>query len=86
MIPRVLEQFAGHAPDRIWLATTDADSRVPGSWLQDQLAFARRGFDAVAGTVRVHDWSGYTQQFVDAFMSRFSSGFAIPIATRSRMR
>lgn len=37
-----------------WLAATDADTRVPSTWLVDQLAF---GTDAVCGTVAVDDWS-----------------------------
>ncbi len=39
-----------------WLATTDADSVVPPDWLAVQLGLARRGADAVAGTVRVDSW------------------------------
>ncbi|MBU1360404.1 MAG: glycosyltransferase [Gammaproteobacteria bacterium] len=37
-----------------WLAFTDADTRVSGSWLVDQLALQ---VDAVCGTVDVDDWS-----------------------------
>ncbi|XVV16954.1 glycosyltransferase [Actinoplanes sp. CA-131856] len=40
----------------LWLATTDADSRVPPGWLEWQLAHARAGADLVMGTVRVDDW------------------------------
>jgi glycosyltransferase involved in cell wall biosynthesis len=43
--------------DRLWLASTDADSQVPQGWLADQLAHARRGADAVAGMVSVANWS-----------------------------
>ncbi|MBV8541580.1 MAG: glycosyltransferase [Pseudonocardiales bacterium] len=43
--------------DRVWLASTDADSQVPKGWLADQLAHARHGADAVAGMVCVCDWS-----------------------------
>lgn len=45
-------------PAEIWLATTDADTLVPPDWLRRQAACASRGWDAVAGTVRVADWSG----------------------------
>ena len=41
---------------RRWYATTDADSRVPRSWLTDQLALARAGADVVAGLVEVDAW------------------------------
>lgn len=41
--------------DEIWLASTDADTRPPSSWLRVQLDWARRGFDAVAGLVELDD-------------------------------
>ncbi|MET0767718.1 MAG: glycosyltransferase [Aeromicrobium sp.] len=37
--------------DRLWFATTDADSRVPRDWLTAQLAAAHRGGDLYVGTV-----------------------------------
>lgn len=43
--------------DRLWLATTDADSQVPPDWLIRQLAHVRLGAEVVVGTVRVADWS-----------------------------
>jgi hypothetical protein len=46
-------------PARLWLATTDADTVVPPGWLARQLAHAVAGWDAVAGTVEVTDWSGH---------------------------
>ncbi|MDI5968866.1 glycosyltransferase [Streptomyces sp. SL13] len=39
-----------------WIATTDADSRVPPDWLAHQLAQAAHGWDAVVGTVDVTVW------------------------------
>lgn len=41
-----------------WLATTDADSRVPARWLAHQLEEFALGVDAWAGTVVVTDWEG----------------------------
>ena len=41
--------------DRIWIASTDADSAVPPNWLITQLAFARNGVDLVLGTVQPDD-------------------------------
>lgn len=35
----------------VWIASTDADTTVPESWLADQLRFADVGYDAVAGLV-----------------------------------
>lgn len=55
----------------MWLATTDADSRVPVRWLTRQIAWAGDGWDAVAGTVRVHDWSGHPPGVREAFETRY---------------
>ncbi|MGH8922621.1 MAG: glycosyltransferase [Actinomycetes bacterium] len=56
--------------DRLWLATTDADSQVPHGWLVNQLAHARRGVDAVAGMVGVTDWSEHARITVECFRRR----------------
>ncbi len=45
------------ARSELWLATTDADSRVPVDWLTHQVQLARDGADVVLGTVDVLDWS-----------------------------
>jgi glycosyltransferase involved in cell wall biosynthesis len=45
-----------------WLATTDADSRVPPDWLTGQLRYARAGAELVVGTVDVSDWSAHSAQ------------------------
>ncbi len=42
---------AGLADERVWLAHTDADTRVPPSWLTTQLALAAEGADLVVGSV-----------------------------------
>ena len=43
----------------MWLATTDADSTVPGAWLEYQIAQRARGIEAWTGTVVVdRDASG----------------------------
>ncbi|WP_293004508.1 glycosyltransferase [Mycobacterium sp.] len=42
---------AGIPADAVWLANTDADTIVPGSWLTTQWQFANTGADAVIGTV-----------------------------------
>lgn len=41
--------------DELWLACTDADSRVPRTWLRDQRELADRGLDLVLGTVEPVD-------------------------------
>ena len=53
---RPAERVVGLAADRVWLASTDADSRVPAGWLTRQVRHAAAGWDAVAGVVRVDEW------------------------------
>ncbi|MYW03889.1 glycosyltransferase, partial [Streptomyces sp. SID3343] len=60
-----------HDARGLWLATTDADSRVPAEWLTRQIAWAGRGWDAVAGTVRVRDWSRHPPGAQEAFEAHY---------------
>lgn len=55
----VLDTAAGWGVDvaDVWLATTDADCRVPRDWLVEQLRHRAEGARAVVGTVDVADWS-----------------------------
>jgi glycosyltransferase involved in cell wall biosynthesis len=39
--------------NRCWMANTDADSKVPKTWLDEQLILAEQGIQAIAGTVAV---------------------------------
>jgi glycosyltransferase involved in cell wall biosynthesis len=55
----------------LWLATTDADSRVPPDWLTWQLEHARAGADLVAGTVEVDDWSGWPGPMPSRYQRRY---------------
>jgi glycosyltransferase involved in cell wall biosynthesis len=54
-----------------WLATTDADSRVPPDWLLGQLESWARPADARVGAVYVEDWSehaaGARHWFADVY-------------------
>jgi glycosyltransferase involved in cell wall biosynthesis len=61
------------APERLWLATTDADSVVPAGWLADQLRLAEAGWEAVVGTVTVADWTGHADGVVTEFTRRYGS-------------
>jgi glycosyltransferase involved in cell wall biosynthesis len=54
----VLARFADVAAADVWLACTDADSRVPPQWLTLHLTAAEAGADAVVGMVTVDDWEG----------------------------
>jgi glycosyltransferase involved in cell wall biosynthesis len=55
----------------LWLATTDADSVVPSDWIDRQLSHARRGAQAVIGTVRVADWSAHPASTADRYALRY---------------
>lgn len=56
---KVLEHWADINSTRIWLATTDADSRVPKEWLRTQVLQHEAGVDLWCGRVSVLDWSSY---------------------------
>jgi glycosyltransferase involved in cell wall biosynthesis len=63
--------------DKVWLATTDADSTVRSHWLARQLRWRDRGFAGVAGTIRVDSWKQYaphTRGRFRAHMSRLGTG------------
>lgn len=55
----LLAQSSRWDPSRIWLATTDADSRVPRDWLAAQVSQHEAGVDHWSGRVSVADWSGH---------------------------
>jgi glycosyltransferase involved in cell wall biosynthesis len=61
----------GPGPRPGWLATTDADSRVPPDWLLAQLEAWNRPADARVGAVYVEDWSeqgpGAPRWFADVY-------------------
>ena len=59
------------AAEQVWLAHTDADTQVPGSWLADQLAHAAAGAHAVTGRVQVHDWGGHTSETAGRFLHHY---------------
>ncbi|SDO77037.1 Glycosyltransferase like family 2 [Klenkia soli] len=64
---------AGTRPARVWVASTDADSRVPADWLALQRAAAESGVDAVLGLVRVEDWTGHPPHVAAAFAHAYDS-------------
>ena len=54
----LLAHWSRIIPAKIWLATTDADSRVPLDWLASQVIQHDTGVDHWSGRVSVDDWSG----------------------------
>jgi glycosyltransferase involved in cell wall biosynthesis len=59
----------GESARNLWLATTDADTTVPPDWFAHQLAWRAQGFDALAGTVQVMDWSGHSESRRASFLA-----------------
>jgi glycosyltransferase involved in cell wall biosynthesis len=70
----LLRLTAGADPTATWLATTDADTVVPPSWLQRHVGHADQGWDVVLGTVTVADWSEHPPHVSAAFAARYETG------------
>lgn len=71
-----LMALAGVDASSTWLATTDADSTVPASWLAFQLAHAEDGVEAVFGAGRIDDWSEWPAGSREAYEREYArSGF-----------
>jgi hypothetical protein len=69
-------------PADVWLATTDADTLIPPSRLRQQAHYAGRGWDAVAGTIRVTDWTGLHPRAISRFREHYDRGHGrIPTCT-----
>lgn len=68
---RALELFADVPTDRLWLASTDADSQVPTDWLAVQLGLAADGWEATVGTVDVEDWSEHVGETRSAWLAGY---------------
>ncbi len=49
----VLARFQTYPASRVWIANTDADSRVSSDWISRQLQLASSGYCGVAGIVRI---------------------------------
>lgn len=60
-------------PRDVWIANTDADSRVPRGWLVHQLADAANGADVVVGTVRP-DFAELTDAQIRAWTAAHDPG------------
>jgi hypothetical protein len=73
-VREVLRRTGRLDPADVWLATTDADTRVPACWLREHVRRGNQGWDAVAGTVRVADWSGYRPAVRSLFRTRYGTG------------
>jgi glycosyltransferase involved in cell wall biosynthesis len=72
-VREVLRRTTGQDPAHVWVATTDADTSVSARWLRQQVRYGNQGWDAVAGTVRVADWSGYRPEVPSLFRDRYGT-------------
>jgi len=70
-VAALLGHFGDVERSSLWLATTDADTRVAPEWLAHQVALANAGADAVAGTVEVADWSAHPHHVPRRFRLRY---------------
>lgn len=71
-IEELLVRLAHRDPRDIWIATTDADTRVPPDWLCDQIRLADAGSDVVVGTIAVDDWSEWPSEVRLGFERRYA--------------
>jgi len=69
----VLRHLSSVDPARVWVATTDADSVVPGHWLATQLALAASGADGVAGGIVVDGWHEHASRVRDSYLALLRS-------------
>jgi hypothetical protein len=69
----LLALFAAIDPAEVWIATTDADSRVPSHWLCTQLAAHERGADAWAGRVSVTEWPHHRRASAAAWQRAYDA-------------
>lgn len=69
----VLQEFADVGFEFVWIATTDADSRVPAEWLRRQVARHDRGADAWAGRVAVDDWPPHRRHVADLWQRLYDA-------------
>jgi hypothetical protein len=68
----LLAAESGRPGATVWIASTDADSRVPPDWLARQVTLADAGADAVAGTILVDDWHQQPPGTRDLFLTRYA--------------
>jgi len=68
----LLDRWPSAPVDAIWLATTDADSEVPGDWLTAQLRARAEGAHIWVGRVQVRSWSDRLEGTADEWQRRYA--------------
>ena len=66
----LLDHWSADPVDTVWLATTDADSEVPGDWLTAQLHARAAGADVWLGRVQVRSWGDRSEGTADEWRRR----------------
>ena len=74
----VLRRHSPASPSTLWLASTDADSRVPDHWLILQIELAANGAELVLGTVTVEDWTDHPAQSASLWAAGYEAGDGHP--------
>jgi hypothetical protein len=75
------EALRAHGPSdasSLWLASTDADSRVPVNWLTRQVELSDRGAEVVLGTVTVDDWTGHPEHVAQRWAATYDTADGHP--------
>jgi cellulose synthase/poly-beta-1,6-N-acetylglucosamine synthase-like glycosyltransferase len=67
----VIARFGKARPRRVWLANTDADTRVPADWLQRHLDHADDGASAVAGIVQLDAADGLREDLLRLYRTTY---------------
>jgi hypothetical protein len=65
---RYAKSALGGAGERIWYATTDADTEVSGEWLVRQMGHEA---DMVLGVVRVGQWRHHSDEVAERYEARY---------------
>lgn len=66
-VARLLKLLVAVPSDRVWLASTDADTVVPPDWLERHLRCAAAGAMAAAGVIDVDSFAGHPPVVAERF-------------------
>lgn len=67
---KALQRYNGTL-SKCWIANTDADCVVPKTWLLDQLYWAKKGIQGIAGIVVVDSFKEHEPQVADKFLEQY---------------
>ncbi len=74
----LIGEFAHLRPEAAWLASTDADSAVPGNWLAHQIGLHARGVQAWAGTIMIDDTGEHPAEGLQHFRTVYMREASAP--------